>query len=845
MSAEDLTMILQWVVILLLAPFVLLPLFPSKGVDFTVRLLIVLGAVLGSGVMTAVYLAARRRSQRAAAVVVNVTAGLDVALVFVAMLVWPTYIPDLFWIFPILVIVMANRFGYKQAAIAAIGLSCLYGITIVSRLGQGQPTSTVVGDTLLRIVFLLLVALATTFISQRERRQRRDARILSGIATSMSSTFDTGELMNMVVTGISQAAELGRCSAFLIAPDGRWALPQSTTETDPVLREEFFRRKIDMKAKNVAAHAVETGEPFVVDDPASEPLLDAEWRRDFGLASLLVLPFIVRDEPRGVVFVERRVGFKKHFLDREVTICNTILAQAAAGLENSMLYQEEQRKRTEADIRYRTSRELSSTLDMERVLENACKLAMRSMGSPEATIFVLDEQKGLLEPMLSIGTGGARRTDFQAEAAVAATAFEQMYSLAQRPPAMHITDASGTSPLPAFLRTEGSLLVAPFFSRGRVSGLLCVTDRVARSYSDSEVSQLGAIAGESALAVMNAHLHQRIKADAAQMASLVQLANAIGSTADLPTILSLALETARHLFDSTSGLIYRIDERDGCLRYMDSFGYPQEVLDRLSSPPYPRLEECWTVREGRLIGVDDLSRTKLACRTLEKIGHGSTMCVGMQAEGMTLGVLHVRSDRTEAFREQDQQLALAIADQVGLAIQRALLFEEINRLAATDPLTGVFNVRRLEAVLQEEVSRARRYERSVSFLMVDVDNLKAFNDTLGHQQGDVALSQIASILASATRDVDKVFRYGGDEFCVVLPETDSPEAAVVAEKIRKAIDDFHFAGEERLPGGALTISVGIASFPRNAGGESELVGQADIALYSAKQMGRNSVASAS
>jgi diguanylate cyclase (GGDEF)-like protein len=220
------------------------------------------------------------------------------------------------------------------------------------------------------------------------------------------------------------------------------------------------------------------------------------------------------------------------------------------------------------------------------------------------------------------------------------------------------------------------------------------------------------------------------------------------------------------------------------------------------------------------------------------------MCVGMQAEGKTLGVLHIRSERTGAFGEQDQQLALAISDQVGLAIQRALLFEEINRLAATDPLTGVFNVRRLESVLQEEVSRARRYNRAVSFLMVDVDNLKSYNDTLGHQQGDIALSQIASIVDSTTRDVDKVFRYGGDEFSVVLPETDSEEATVVAEKIRRAICDFHFAGEEKIPDRALTISVGVASFPGDADGESELIGKADIALYSAKQGGRNSVASA-
>jgi diguanylate cyclase (GGDEF)-like protein len=377
-----------------------------------------------------------------------------------------------------------------------------------------------------------------------------------------------------------------------------------------------------------------------------------------------------------------------------------------------------------------------------------------------------------------------------------------------------------------------------------MAGLICCTDAEGRQYSDAQVSQLAAITGETALAVVNARLHEKIKSDASQMASLVQLANAIGSSADLATIMSLALETVRHLFDCSSGLIYRIDETEEHLMCVESFGYTDEIVQRLLSPPYPRVDECWTVSEDRLIGIDDLSHTRVACRTLERIGSGSTICVGIQAEGKTLGVLHIRSERPSAFGEQDQQLALAIADQVGLALQRALLFEEINRLAATDPLTGVFNVRRLEAVLSEEVSRARRYERAVSFLMVDVDNLKVYNDTLGHQQGDVALSQIASITDSATRDVDKVFRYGGDEFCVVLPETGSEEALVVAEKIRRAIADFHFAGEERIPGGALTISLGLASFPQDASGESELVGQADIALYSAKQHGRNSVATA-
>src|SRR5450756_2164242 len=122
-------MVLQWIVMIVLTPFVLLPLFPRQEVSFTIRLLIVIGAYVGSGVMTLIYLKARNVSHHAAAIVVNITAFLDVVLVFVALLIWPKYIPDLFWIFPILVIVIANRFGYKEAAAAAVGLSTLYAIT--------------------------------------------------------------------------------------------------------------------------------------------------------------------------------------------------------------------------------------------------------------------------------------------------------------------------------------------------------------------------------------------------------------------------------------------------------------------------------------------------------------------------------------------------------------------------------------------------------------------------------------------------------------------------------------------------------------------------------------------
>ncbi|MFH1150137.1 MAG: diguanylate cyclase [Actinomycetota bacterium] len=843
LTAEDLAMVFQWIIAVLLTPFVLLPLFPREPVAFDIRLGIVLGGYTVTAIMTVIYLYARGRSRKAAEWVVNITATLDVILIFVCLMAWPRFLPDLFFFFPLLVIVVAARYGYRETALAAVGLSALYAITLVVRLDGSQPARTVVADTVLRIGFLFLVAMATVYITRRERRLRREAHILSMVAIAMGSTLDPRQLMDTVVEGISEAAGLGRCSAYLFSRDGLWGLPESTTETDPDIREKFLSTRIDLMRKNVVSRAAETGQPLVVIDSSREPLLDRRWIEDFVVGPLMVLPIVLRDEVRGVVFVESRAP-RRRFYESDVEICNTILTQASAGLENAMRYADEQRKRSESDVLYQASRELTSTLDMDRVLENACRLAMRTCEAAACSAFLLDEANARLQPRLSISADGAKSSRFPEGSSIAVREFEDAYNMSQRPPALRFNRPSESAVIPSFLAGGGALVVAPFFTRGRISGLLCVSNGAGRAYSDVELSQLAAIAGEVSLAVLNARLHETIKSDAVQMASLVQLANAIGSTSDLETIMSLALESVRHLFDCSSGVIYLVDEAADCLRYVDSFGYPPEISDTISSPPHTRIGECWTVAEGRLIGVDDLSAPGLACATLERIGRGSSICVGMQAEGRTLGVLHVRSDAVRAFGEQDQQLALAIADQVALAIQRALLFEQINRLAVTDPLTGVFNVRRLEAVLADEVSRARRYERPVSFLMVDVDNLKAYNDTLGHQKGDVVLSQIASIIDSNTRDVDKVFRYGGDEFCVVLPETGTEEALVVAEKVRRAVYDFHFPGEERLPVDTLSISIGLASLPADAQDEEGLVSGADMALYAAKQRGRNSVASA-
>jgi diguanylate cyclase (GGDEF)-like protein len=165
--------------------------------------------------------------------------------------------------------------------------------------------------------------------------------------------------------------------------------------------------------------------------------------------------------------------------------------------------------------------------------------------------------------------------------------------------------------------------------------------------------------------------------------------------------------------------------------------------------------------------------------------------------------------------------------------------EELQRLSVTDGLTGLTNHRSMMERLKEETLRADRNKHSFSVIMADVDHFKSYNDTFGHPAGDEVLKRVAVLLSDSTRKIDCVARYGGEEFAVLLPETEIPGALEVAERIRKRV------ASEQFPERAITLSIGVAEFPRDGDRAEMVIAVADAALYEAKRAGRNQVVQAS
>jgi two-component system, cell cycle response regulator len=202
-----------------------------------------------------------------------------------------------------------------------------------------------------------------------------------------------------------------------------------------------------------------------------------------------------------------------------------------------------------------------------------------------------------------------------------------------------------------------------------------------------------------------------------------------------------------------------------------------------------------------------------------------------------LGTLVAGARKKTALDQDVLRMLEVLAIQAAQAVLRAQLYEQMEKMATTDGLTGLFNHRTFQEKAEEAVAYSRRYGRKCSFILTDIDHFKSVNDTYGHPTGDLVLKGVAKILKQKARDTDLVARYGGEEFAIVMPETDTAGARVIAERIREAVKAEVFQTE--MGPLKVTLSLGIATCPEHASDKQALVDLADRCLYFAKEHGRN------
>lgn len=314
-----------------------------------------------------------------------------------------------------------------------------------------------------------------------------------------------------------------------------------------------------------------------------------------------------------------------------------------------------------------------------------------------------------------------------------------------------------------------------------------------------------------------------------KIAALFRITSIVQKTVNEQEVLEEILEGITREFGYSDVSILLLDEVSNELKVRASCGKANNSL-RI---PIGQGITGYAAMHRELVYVEDVHADHRYIVT--NVNSSREVAVPLIVDDKVLGVLNIEVSRERIIQPYDLDLLRSISSQIAMTIAHAKHVANVELQAITDAMTGLYNYRYFRTLLQQEIKRAARYKRPLTMFMIDIDFFKHYNDTNGHLMGDKVLYMAATLIKSICRDTDYVFRYGGEEFAVLLPETTVNEAYEIAERVRKKISDYKFPNCQNQPKGSITVSLGIAGYPNSAQNDIELVDCADAALYLAKK----------
>lgn len=348
-------------------------------------------------------------------------------------------------------------------------------------------------------------------------------------------------------------------------------------------------------------------------------------------------------------------------------------------------------------------------------------------------------------------------------------------------------------------------------------------ERASRQAAEEEVARAAA-----ALKQYSVELEQRTRT----IDLLGRMANRLPGSSNEQEFVEVIERFTPQILPGARGGLYVLSNSQTVLRRIGEWNAPLESASEFTP------SECWGLRRGQPHIVTGAAN-EIICRHVQGELLTGYRCLPLVAQGETVGLFYIEQRQAE-ISVNDQDLR-ALTETVALSLVNLRLREKLRNQSIRDPLTGLFNRRYLEESLELECSRAERSKQPISVVMLDVDHFKRFNDTFGHEAGDVVLKNIGELLRRSVRQGDLACRYGGEEFVLVLPGTSASEAVAVAERVREGAHRLEIVYRNQALG-KVTISLGVAVYPMAGGTPAELTDAADQTLYVAKNAGRDCVA---
>jgi diguanylate cyclase (GGDEF)-like protein len=673
---------------------------------------------------------------------------------------------------------------------------------------------------------------------QKPTEQRR-LEVLYEVSRRLTAVHETDEMLALIVN--EAARLLGVEATGLRLVEGDELVLRARTESAAAI---MLRTRLKV-GESLSGLVVMRGEPILVEDLVRDTRYDAAHKRaatELGFHGFLAVPLRANAAVIGVLNLYSKQ--RRRFGEDEVRLAAALADQASLAIEKDRLLRDTRDRATHLLALARLNQLVSSSLDTDDVLAAIARAAADLMAVPVVLVWSADEGRRLLT--LRAFSDARLAVDFPATAITFDDASAGWVATHRR--TLDIPEIAADRRVrhgaAAWAQAHG-LTAATFLPIVFQDTLLGVVGLGATAPLDpggDAREVLDGFVAQAAIAIRNARLYEQVRSANERLErrtrdldTLTHMGEVLQACLTEDEAYVVVARFAEQLFAEESGAVFVMSASRNLVEARATWGGFPSAEWGLFKP-----EDCWALRRGRAHAVDDTGNG-VRCEHLPRPLPVTTLCVPLAAQGESLGVLYLATMGTTPpgeVWEGKQQLAQTVAEQLGLAVANLKLRETLRNQSIHDPLTGLFNRRYMEETLERELRRAERNHRQLCIVMLDLDRFKGFNDTFGHDTGDVVLAEFGRLLRTSVRTADVVCRYGGEEFVLILPDATADDSFRRMEQLRVAATQLYVKHREQSIG-APSFSGGIAAFPTNGDKAEELLRAADTALYRAKTTGRS------